>query len=78
MLTWGLGVLVNDLSIGHTLSKHNSDALLNGSQHTYAWRVCGCGTKTYWYHTTAYSMKQYFACLDFPNLFMGAKVTHTR
>ena len=29
----GLDVLVNDLGVVHTLSKHNRDALLNGSQH---------------------------------------------
>ena len=34
-----LDVLVNDLGVSHTLSEHNCDALLNGSQHTYAWRV---------------------------------------
>ena len=44
-----LGVLVSDLGIVHTLSKHNRDALLNVFQLTYAWRVNGKGTKPYWY-----------------------------
>ena len=34
-----LGVPVIDLEFAHTLSKHNRNALLIGSQHTYAWRV---------------------------------------
>ena len=34
-----LGVLVNDLKFAHTLSKHNRDAGLNGSQHRHAQRV---------------------------------------
>ena len=40
----------------HTLSKHNRDALLNGSQHTYAWRVYCNRTKPYWYPNTAHYM----------------------
>ena len=39
MVAVELGVLVIDLKFAHTLSKHDRDALLNGSQHRYAWRV---------------------------------------
>ena len=53
MVAVELGVLVIDLEFAHTLFKHNPDALLNGSQHTYAWRVYGEGTKPYWYHNKA-------------------------
>ena len=34
-----IGVLAIDLEFTHTLSKHNRNVLLNGSQHTFAWRV---------------------------------------
>ena len=54
IVTVGLGVLVYDLGIAQTLSQHNLCALLNGSQHTYAWRVYGKGTKSYPYHNTAH------------------------
>ena len=47
-------VLVIDLDFAHTLSQHNRDALLNGSQHTYARRVRMKGTKLYLYHNTAH------------------------
>ena len=46
-MQWELGVLVYDLGIAHTLSQHNLSALLNGSKHTYAWRVDEKGTKPY-------------------------------
>ena len=59
---------IYDLGIAHTLSLHTCGALLIGSQHTYAWRVYGKGTKPYWYHNTAYSMEPYFVSLHFPNL----------
>ena len=50
-----LGVLVINLELAHTLSKHDRDALLNESQHTYIciWRVYGKGTKPYWYPNMA-------------------------
>ena len=48
-----LNVLVIDLEFANTLSRHNRDALLNGTQHKYAWRVHGKGTKLYWYPNTA-------------------------
>ena len=47
-----IGVLLYDVGIAHTPSQHNLGALLNGSQHTYACRVYGKGTKPYWYHNT--------------------------
>ena len=57
MLQWGIDVLVNDLGIVHTLSKHNRHALVNGFQHVY---ICMEGVneekKTYWNHNTAYSI----------------------
>ena len=61
-------VLVNDLSTAHTLSKHNHDALLNGSQHTCAWRVYWNRTKPYWYPDTAHYNALCIISLHFPNL----------
>ena len=62
----GLDVLVIDLEFVHTLPQHNRSALLIGSQHTYAWRVYGKGTKPYWYPNTAHYQWPYFISL--PNL----------
>ena len=45
MAVVGLDVLLIDLGIAHTLSKHDRDALLNGSQHTYALESVNEGNK---------------------------------
>ena len=53
IVTVELDVLVVDLEFAHTHIQDNRSALLIGSQHTYAWRGYGKGTKLYWYHNTA-------------------------
>ena len=60
-------VLVIDLECVHTLSEHKRDTLLNGSQHTYAWRVYVKGIM-YYYFNTAYFMEPYSISLHFSNL----------
>ena len=65
-----LDVLVNDLGIAHTVSKHNRDASFSGSQHTYAWRVHGRESKPYWYPNTAHHKEPCIISLHFPNLIM--------
>ena len=64
------------LGIVHTLSQHNLSALLLGTQHTYAWRVYGKGTKPYWFHNTAHYKEPYFNSLHFPNLFTSLHSWH--
>ena len=54
MVAVELDVPVIDLDFAHTLSQHNRGALLNGSQHTDAWRVRMKGRKPYLYHNTAH------------------------
>ena len=61
------------MGVLHTLSKHNQDALLNGPQHRYAWRVYMKEREPYWYHNTAYLMEPYFFVFISPTCSEGVE-----